>query len=461
MRKRTLSREFALKALYVYDVREGLSDEKLEALAESEALSEVPEFGRRLIEGVMENGEEVDAVVQETAENWRMERMPTVDRNILRLATYELLYQVDTPPKVAINEAIELAKKFSTENSPMFVNGVLDKIYSNYADEREAQEPEEMVDVEQMRRFPPLPCADIQPDPMERVDLHMHSHHSDGSLSPVELAEKADRKDLAAIAISDHDTVQGVAEARERCEDLDVMLVPAVELTAYSRGDTGKKEHELHLLGYFIDETDSYLLDKLEAFKRTRVQRVKEMASRLQDLGVDFDAEKVLDQVRDGAVGRVHVAQELVNIGEVSTVKEAFDKYLAQGKPAYVPKERLTPAQAIRLIHDAGGAAVLAHPGVNDSLREMLDELEEGGLDGIEVHYPSHSAEQEAWWLDAARKLDLVVTGGSDFHGDPKPHIHLAQETVSLVQVANLRARARKYREHPAAITAAADNVNV
>ncbi len=446
MRKRTLSREFALKALYVYDIREALTDEKLEALAESEALPEVPEFGRRLIDGVLEQQDELDDVIQKTAENWRLDRMPAVDRNVLRLATYELLFQADTPPKVAINEAIELAKKFSTENSPMFVNGVLDKIYSTHCDEPDEQGGEEELEMEQIHRFPPLPCGDIDPDPMEKVDLHIHSSHSDGSLSPTQLAEKANKKDLAAIAITDHDTVAGVAEARARCEELGLELVPGVELTAYSRGDTGREEHELHLLGYFVDETDRYLLDKLDEFKRVRVERIEKMAHKLQDLGVDVDPENVLSHAEDGAAGRVHMAQELVDIGEVATVKEAFEKYLAEDKPAYVSKERLTPAQAIRLIHDAGGAAVLAHPGVKENLRDMLDELEEGGLDGIEVHYPSHSAEQEAWWLDAARKLDLVVTGGSDFHGEAKPQIHMAQETVSLVQVANLRSRAREYR---------------
>lgn len=448
MRKRTLSREFALKALYVYDVREDISDEKLEALAESEALHEVPEFGKSLVNGVVEKQEELDAVIQETAKNWRLDRMPTVDRNVLRLATYEILYRTDTPPKVAINEAIEMAKKFSTENSPMFVNGVVDKIFSIHASE-ETQEKSEDRDIEQMHRFPPLPYPDIDPDPMKRVDLHMHSYYSDGSMSPAELAEKAARKDLAAIAVTDHDSVQGVAEARDRCEELDVMLVPAVELTAYSRGDTGNEEHELHLLGYFIDETDSYFVEKLNEFKRIRAERIEKMVKKLQDLGVDIDAGQIFEHVQDGSAGRVHVAQELVDIGEVKTVKDAFNKYLAEDKPAYVSKERLTPAQAIRLIHDAGGVAVLAHPGANENLRDMLDEFEEGGLNGIEVHYPSHSPEQEAWWMDAARKLDLAVTGGSDFHGDPKPHIHLGQETVSTVKVADLRARARRYRELP------------
>ena len=453
MRKRTLSREFALKALYQHDVREELTEEKLEALAESEALPEVPEFGRELTQGVLERQESLDEIIQETAENWRLDRMPIVDRNILRLATYELLFRDDTPPKVTINEAIELAKKFSTENSPMFVNGVLDKIFSTHGEET-AESGGEVAEMEQPREFPPLPCEGVEPDPMRRADLHMHSVFSDGSFKPEELAGEAAKAELSAIALADHDSVQGIKKARQACEEQDILFVPGVELTAYSSGDSGQAEYEIHLLGYFVDETDPYFLDKLQELKRIREERIKQMVDKLRELGLDFEPDDVFQHVEDGSAGRVHVAQELVRQEIVSDIKEAFDLYLAEDKPAYVPKQRLTPAQAIRLIHDAGGVAVLAHPGMNDKLREILDELEEAGLDGIEVHYPGHSARQEAWWLDTARKLDLAVTGGSDFHGEAKPHISVGQETVSLVEVADLRARAHEYRQRSATCVA-------
>ena len=444
MRKRTLSREFALKALYVYDVRGDLSEEKLQALAESEDLNEVPQFGRELARGVIEQQQMLDEIVQNTAENWRLDRMPIVDRNILRLGTYELLFQADTPPKVAINEAIEMAKKFSTENSPMFVNGVLDKIFTTHAEQR--PEPGETTEIEQPRRFPPLPCKGIEPDPMQRADLHLHTTRSDGSCHPPELVKMAVEADLKAISVADHDSVQAIEATRKLCEEFDIHLVPGVELTAYSRGESRSGEYELHLLGYFIDETDPYFLQALADLKRIRVERIEKMVTRLRELGLDLSAEDVFQHVDDGSAGRVHVAQELVRREVVSDIKEAFNRYLAEDKPAYVAKKRLTPAEAIHLIHEAGGVAVLAHPGAGPSLREKLEELEEAGLDGIEVHYPGHSAEQEAYWLDAARKLDLVVTGGSDFHGEAKPHIRVAQETVSLVEVCDLRARAKQYR---------------
>ncbi|MFW5982353.1 MAG: transcription antitermination factor NusB [Candidatus Brocadiia bacterium] len=445
LRKRTSGREFALKALYLRDVRGELTEDRLSALAETQDMMEIPEFGRHLIDGVLEAREELDELIQATAENWRLDRMPTVDRNVLRIGVYELLHQDDTPPRVAINEAIEMAKKFSTENSPMFVNGVLDKIYSTSAatDEREG----EPTEIEQPRSFPPLPLADIAPDPMQKVDLHTHSDCSDGSLEPAELIRRAARKGLAAVALTDHDSVSGIREARAECEMHDLKLVPGVELTAYSHGDSGSEEYELHLLGYFVDETDPYLLERLDHFKEVREDRIEKIAARLRELGVELDPSTILDHASDGSPGRVHVAQELVRQGTVKDVREAFDRFLDEGGPAYVPKERLTPAEAVRLIHEVGGAAVLAHPGATDDLRESVNELEEAGLDGIEVHYPSHSPEQEAWWLDTARKLDLVVTGGSDFHGDPKPHIHVGQETVPMAAVVDLRARARRYRE--------------
>jgi hypothetical protein len=330
----------------------------------------------------------------------------------------------------------------------MFVNGVLDKIFTTHAQEREA--PGEKTEMEEPRRFPPLPCEDIEPDPMQRADLHLHSTKSDGSCQPGELVEAAAKADLKAIAVADHDSVQAVEQTQEIARDFGIYVVPAVEMTAYSRGDSGKREYEIHLLGYFVDPTDPDFLRNLQDLKDVRTDRIKKMVSKLRELGLDFSPEDVFQHVDDGSAGRVHVAQELVRQGVVSDIKDAFNRYLAEDKPAYVAKKRLTPSEAIRLIHEAGGVAVLAHPGAGETLRDTLDELEEAGLDGIEVHYPGHSPEQEAWWLDAARKLDLVVTGGSDFHGEAKPHIRIGQETVSLVEVCDLRARAREYRQRNA-----------
>jgi hypothetical protein len=291
----------------------------------------------------------------------------------------------------------------------------------------------------------------IVADPLAKADLHVHSTASDGSLAPLDLLHRARAQGLRAIAITDHDSIDAVAEATIEAQKMDIYLVPAVELTSYTHPEDEKRQHELHILGYFINADDIEFKEELTRLRRIRTERVYKIAAALDTIGIDIDAETII-QNTNGSVGRVHVAQELMRKGICSSLPEAFQKYIGAGKPAYVPKEQLTPKVAIQLIHNAGGCAVIAHPGVTEGLDDTWEELVEAGIDGIEVHYPAHSPEEEAKWLDMARRLDLLVTGGSDFHGEARPDVEIGQETVSMVEVHNLLERANERRCAPLSV---------
>ncbi len=417
LRIETQARELALQALYQRDLAPERDREELRRFCAREAGPKLLELAMELIDGCLEHREQLDRLIRQTAENWELERMATSDRNILRLGAYELLFHGQTPPKVAINEAIELAKRYSTENSPTFVNGVLDRIYNTC-----------------MRKS-------IQPDPDARADLHLHSTASDGSVAPEQLPRLAEQAGLSAMALTDHDSVQGIAAAREAARTLEIIVVAGMELTAYVPALDTDRKLEMHVAGLFVDADSPSLLQKLQDLRETRVERVHEIADRLKEAGVDLSAEEVLGEAGGGAVGRSHVAQHLVGKGQCNTVREAFQRYLTPGRPGYVPKQEMTPAEAVELVHEAGGCAVLCHPGLIDGVERYLEELLTAGLDALEVHYPRHSAEDEKRLMELAREYDLLVTGGSDFHGAPKPDIHIGQETVSFVELHRLQQR--------------------
>jgi transcription antitermination factor NusB len=441
VRKRTQAREFALKALYQKDVRGELPPASLDALCAAESADDMVPFGRELVEGCLANQQSIDKIIEETAENWRIDRMPIIDRNILRLATYEMVCRDDTPPKVAINEAIELAKRYSTENSPTFVNGVLDKVYCTHARERKGGSADESEAAQEEDDCGRGDRYRFEADPEARADLHVHSTASDGSLEPEEVVRLAAQSGLSAIALTDHDTVEGVAAAALAAAEVGIRLIPAVELTAYADREGHEDELELHLIGLFVDTSDLHLLAELHRLREVRVARIEKMAEKLRSLGFQFDSDDVLNRALGGAVGRVHVARQMVEQGICSDMREAFDRYIGAGGPAYVPKERLTPSEAIGLIRSAGGCPVLAHPGVTGGVEDLLKELTEAGLAGIEVHCPGHTADDERRFLDAARELRLAVSGGSDFHGHAGPHVSIGQEFVSFVEVCDLASR--------------------
>ncbi len=254
------------------------------------------------------------------------------------------------------------------------------------------------------------------------VDLHMHSTASDGSRAPAEVIRAAARAKLAAIALTDHDTVAGLAEARSAGGELGVRVIPGVELSAVE-GDT-----ETHVLGLHLRDT-AVLERGLLALREMRERRAHRIVERLGEIGVHITMDDVLAQAAKGAVGRPHVARALIAEGWAVDSRDAFDRYLAAGRPAYVPKEQLGMPQAIGMIHDAGGLAVLAHPGAS-ATRERLTALRAQGLDGVEVRHPSHSSSEIARIGALARELGLVPSGGSDWHGAAD-----GPRTIGMMQV--------------------------
>jgi predicted metal-dependent phosphoesterase TrpH len=241
------------------------------------------------------------------------------------------------------------------------------------------------------------------------VDLHMHSTASDGSRSPAEVVRAAKRASLVAIALTDHDTVAGLAEAAVTGAELGVRIVNGVELSAVE-GQT-----ETHLLGLHLRDTAA-LEDGLGALREMRGRRAARIVALLQSQGVQVTLDDVLLQAGGGAIGRPHVARALVADGWATDVRDAFDRYLGAGRPAFVAKEQLGMRDAIAMVHAAGGLAVLAHPGPGGT-RERIEALAALGLDGVEVKHPSHSPQDVARLRACVDQLGLVASGGSDWHG--------------------------------------------
>lgn len=245
-----------------------------------------------------------------------------------------------------------------------------------------------------------------------RVDLHLHSLRSDGRLEPAEVVAWAQEAGLAAIALTDHDTVAGIEEAEEAAAALGMPFVPGLELSAYEadRGST-------HLLGYFIDPGHSPLLGFLEEVRQSRVERAAEMVEKLNELGLSVSLEEVMAEASpDGLIARPHVARALVGGGWVGSYGEAFSRFIAAGRPAYVPTQRVEPEEGIGWIHDAGGLAVLAHGGKTHDA-ETIRRLAEAGLDGVETLHPEHGTVEVRKLRRLAAELGLLETGGSDWHG--------------------------------------------
>ncbi|MDR5708997.1 MAG: PHP domain-containing protein [Armatimonadota bacterium] len=243
-----------------------------------------------------------------------------------------------------------------------------------------------------------------------RIDLHTHTTASDGLMSPRGLVHAARRAGVGVLGVTDHDTVDGIPEALEAAHGLDVTIIPGVELSVE------EGEEELHLLGYFVDFRAGWFRDLLEELRASRVNRIREMIHRLNRLGLPISFEEVA-RLGQGAVGRAHVARALVAAGFVRTHAEAFERYIGRGKPAWVPRNTLSLEGAIGAIREAGGLAVLAHPGRSSALARVAA-LQAAGLEGIEVYHPEHTPHQMARLLALARELGLLVTGGSDYHGD-------------------------------------------
>jgi 3',5'-nucleoside bisphosphate phosphatase len=256
------------------------------------------------------------------------------------------------------------------------------------------------------------------------IDLHVHSTFSDGSMSPSELVQYAYRLKLSALAITDHDTVEGVEEAIHAGKQLGIEVVPGLELSI-KHGESA-----VHLLGYLFRPSDNAMLIALHRLQAARLERNKVILANLTRLGVDIEMQELEKISYHGQSGRPHIAQLLMQKGVVKNIDEAFDRYLARGGLAYAPRAVLQAEEAILMIKSAGGVAVLAHPQQLEKSGKdvtcMISKLKIAGLDGVEVYYPTHSRQFKKKLLAMAKKLDLLVTGGSDYHGTIRPGTTLA-----------------------------------
>jgi predicted metal-dependent phosphoesterase TrpH len=250
-------------------------------------------------------------------------------------------------------------------------------------------------------------------DEPSHVDLHTHTMTSDGVLSPAELVHEASRRGITVLGVTDHDTIDGLDEAERAARDLGIEVIPGVELS------TTVAVGEFHLLGYFVDRTNPAFVGTLHALAEARVRRVRLMLEKLGNLGYDVDIDRVLAQGDIGSIGRPHVARELIRLGVVATIGEAFDRFLKSGRPAFVPRDEFPPEEAIALVNGNGGVPVLAHPFSTRDPGVAAERLVPAGLRGIEVYYAEYTDEQRRHLSELADRFGLLKTGGSDFHGTP------------------------------------------
>jgi len=258
------------------------------------------------------------------------------------------------------------------------------------------------------------------------VDLHVHTTASDGTMSPAEVVRYAKEKGLRAIAITDHDTIEGLHEGIGEGKKQGLEVIPGVELSVdFPKGT-------MHVLGYYIDPTCTGLLDELMVLQQARAERNLRMIEKLRGLGIEIELSELKETPEHGQIGRPHFAHTMVKKGYVQNIQDAFDRYLGKGGPAYVEKFRFSQEEAITIIHQAQGLAVLAHPFTLNrpdpaDFGALIGELKEKGLDGMEVYNPEHSKGQKKFYRTLAQQHGLVATGGSDFHGLTKDAVDLGE----------------------------------
>ena len=257
------------------------------------------------------------------------------------------------------------------------------------------------------------------------IDLHTHSYCSDGSMSPTQLVLHAKEQGLSAIALTDHDTVAGLPEARRAARDCGLELINGIEFSVIA------EKGETHILGYFIDDSDPLLLSVIDELMEDRRSRNRMVSENLKKLGMPVSVEEARAEANSEVIGRAHFAKVMVKKGYVGSVKEAFDRVLSPGQPGFFPSLRAQAHQAIEWIRHAGGIAVAAHlhhtQRQGDELEAFIRELKGYGLQGVEGYYSEYTPQQHQEFCDLAKKLDLVITGGTDFHGQMKPHIAIGK----------------------------------
>jgi predicted metal-dependent phosphoesterase TrpH len=262
------------------------------------------------------------------------------------------------------------------------------------------------------------------------IDLHLHTTASDGRLSPTELVALASASGVRILAVTDHDTTDGIDESAAEAARRGLVAVPGIEVTAVEDG------RDVHMLGYFFDPLEESLVQFLVGQRLTRIARIADIAVRLAQLGLPVDVQPLLDDARKHhhkSIGRPALARAMIAAGYVETTNEAFDKWLGQGCPAFVERVGPSPEDVIRTLHRAGGIASLAHPG-RTRIDGRIAALRDAGLDAIEAYHSDHDAETTHGYLALARGLDLLVTGGSDFHGDPAHGLEPGASTLPQLE---------------------------
>ncbi|MCL2011717.1 MAG: PHP domain-containing protein [Cystobacterineae bacterium] len=266
------------------------------------------------------------------------------------------------------------------------------------------------------------------------IDLHTHTHFSDGEHAPAALVDLAQKTGIHILAVTDHDTLDGIAQAKEAAKGKGLEIVPGIELSTQFNG------REVHLLGHFVDPSNASLLAVCQHMQTARKQRMEGMLKKLEELHISLAIEEVAALSPQGRFSRSHLAQALVKKGICKNVYAAFELYLKAGKPAWLPLTQTSTMQAIAWVHQAKGTATLAHPSVSQFSTQDIEELCQHGLDGIEANHPEHSFEECKHWTFVANHFRLVCTGGSDFHGKHS-HRNLGCMQTSHAQFLALKMR--------------------
>ncbi|MBZ0165272.1 MAG: PHP domain-containing protein [Candidatus Omnitrophica bacterium] len=267
------------------------------------------------------------------------------------------------------------------------------------------------------------------------ADLHIHTHFSDSTSPPEEVVEQAYAARVDCIGIADHDIVEGVAPTVKAAEKYGIEVIPGVELSTQANGK------DIHMLGYLFDYENPEMQQKLLGMQHSRGERMRLMIHKLAEMGVSgIDFDEVCSLTESGAVGRPHLATVLVKNGVVPNMQAAFDRYLADDRPAFVPKTKLTPTEGIEMIRSYGGVAVLAHP-MFTRVDELIPQFVDAGMQGLEVYYPNCTPKTTEYYARIAKKHDLVATGGSDAHGSAKKNTYLGKTTIPYEQVELLKDR--------------------
>jgi HisJ family histidinol phosphate phosphatase len=265
------------------------------------------------------------------------------------------------------------------------------------------------------------------------ADLHIHTYYSDSTSSPQEVVDEAVKNGLSCISITDHDVIDGVVPTMEAAKLVNLEVIPGIELSSEFEGK------DIHILGYYVDFQKGPLFEKISSFLDERVKRMKQMIVNLQSVGIkDITYEEAAAMTKSRAVGRAHLATLLIQKGHVNNFKSAFDKYLAVGRPGFAPKFKQTPFEAIDLIHQSGGLAVMAHPMVTQK-DELISRLVKAGMDGLEVYYANTMPAVTQFYVNLARKHKLLLTGGSDAHGKTKVFTYVGKEQIPYELVEKMK----------------------